>query len=163
MWVVNGLASHSISCTRHHSHGCPAQCLAIARWAVEGERPHSLDHRRPAVLQAQLQLLQDAAALLQLRCSSVGERHVVNGEAPLLVGVQQRRNPVLVQFAPSAEDKHLLHTLVQELLCPAGSAQHNGWDTEKLVDLIDYWNEVCSKKKKHCSWGFTSVLIKGGT
>lgn len=97
-----------------------AQCCCMRR-TVEVERPHSLDHRPPAVLQAQLQLLQDAAALLQLRCSSVGEGHVVNGEAPLLVGVQQRRDPVLVQFAPRAEDKHLLHTLVQELICPAGS------------------------------------------
>lgn len=82
--------------------------------------PHSLDHRPPAVLQAELQLLQDLAALLQLGSGSVREGHVVNDEAPLLVGVQQRRDPVLVQFAPGAEDKDVLHALVLELLCPAG-------------------------------------------
>lgn len=87
-----------------------------------------LDQRPPAVLQVQLQLLQDAAALLQLRRRPVGERHVVNGEAPLLVGVQQRGNPVPVQLAAGAEDKDLLHTLVQELLCSSRrpTAQHGG-------------------------------------
>lgn len=101
---------------------------------MEGERPHSLDQRPPAVSQAQLQLLQYAVALLHLWWSSVLERHVVNDDAPLLVGIQQRRNMVLVQFVPGAEDKHLLHTLVQELLCPAGSPRHNRREAEKAIN-----------------------------
>lgn len=97
-----------------------------------GLSSHSLDHRPPAVLQAELQLLQDAAALLQLGSGSIRERHVVDGEAPLPVGLQQRGNPVLVQFSPGAEDKHLLHALVLELLCPSASQRHNRQETKKF-------------------------------
>lgn len=78
---------------------------------------HSLDHSPPVVLEADLQLLEDLEALLQLRSVSVCEGHVVNCEAPLLVDVQQGGNPVLVKFASGAENKHFLHPLVLELLC----------------------------------------------
>lgn len=108
---------------------CSVLCYCEMKSGRRG--PHSLDHRPPAVLQAELQLPQDLAALLQLGSGSVRERHVVNGQAPLLVGVQQRRDTVLVQFAAGAEDKHLLHALVLELLCPAGSPRHNRRDAKK--------------------------------
>lgn len=78
---------------------------------------HSLDHSPPVVLEADLQLLEDVAALLQLRGVSVWEGHVVNCEAPLLVDVQQGGNPVLVKLSSGAENKHFLHSLVLELLC----------------------------------------------
>lgn len=111
-------------------------CSVLCYYEMKSRRrgPHSLDHRPPAVLQAELQLLQDLAALLQLGSGSVRERHVVNGQAPLLVGVQQRRDAVLVQFAAGAEDKHLLHALVLELLCPAGSPRHNRRDAKKPIN-----------------------------
>lgn len=76
----------------------------------------SLDHSPPVVLEADLQLLEDLAALLQLRSISIWEGHVVNREAPLPVGVQQGGNSVLIKLAPGAENKHLLHSLVLELL-----------------------------------------------
>lgn len=78
---------------------------------------HSLDHRPPVVLEADLQLLEDLAALLQRRSVSVWEGHVVNREASLLVDVQQGGNPVLVKLSSGAEHKHFLHPLVLELLC----------------------------------------------
>lgn len=80
-------------------------------------RRHSLDHSPPVVLEAVLQLLEDLAALLQLGSVSVWKGHVVNCEASLLVDVQQGGNSVLVQFSSGAENKHLLHALVLELLC----------------------------------------------
>lgn len=111
-------------------------CSVLCYYEMKSGRrgPHSLDHRPPAVLQAELQLLQDLAALLQFGGGSVRERHVVNGEAPLLVGVQQRRDTVLVQFASGAEDKHLLHALVLEFLCPAGIPRHNRRDAKKPIN-----------------------------
>lgn len=64
-----------------------------------------------------MQLLEDLAALLQLRNISVWEGHVVNGEALLLVDLQQGGNPVFVKFSSGAENKHILHPLVLEFLC----------------------------------------------
>lgn len=80
------------------------------------EQLSSLDHSPPVVLQAGLQLLQDPAALLQLRGVPVRERHVVHAEASLLVGIQQGGNSVPVELCPAAEYKDLLHPLVLELL-----------------------------------------------
>lgn len=78
---------------------------------------HSLDHSPPVVLEADPQLLEDLAALLQLWSVSVWKGHVVNCEASLLVDVQQGGNSVLVQFSSGAEHKHLLYTLILKLLC----------------------------------------------
>lgn len=86
---------------------------------------HSLDHSPSVVLEADLQLLEDLAALLQLRSASIWEGHVVNCEALLLVDLQQWRDPVLVKFSSGEENKHLLHPLVLELL----------WEEAKTVEV----------------------------
>ncbi len=78
---------------------------------------HSLDHSPPVVLEADLQLLEDLAALLQLGSVSIWEGHVVHGEASLVVDVEQGGNSVLVQFSSGAENKHFLNALILELLC----------------------------------------------
>ena len=78
---------------------------------------HSLDQGPPVVVEADLQLLEDLAALLQLRSVSVREGHVVDNEALLLVDLQQGGDPVLVKFPSGAEDKHVLYPLVLKLLC----------------------------------------------
>lgn len=87
-------------------HGTPYETTA-----------HSLDHSPPVALEAELQLLQDPAALLQLRSVSIWEGRVVNCEASLLVDVQQGGNPVLVKLPSGAENKHFLHSLILEHLC----------------------------------------------
>lgn len=81
------------------------------------EGTDSLDHGPPVVFEADLQLLKDFKALLQLGSVSVGEGHVVNDEASLLVDVQQGRNSVLEELASGAENKYFLHPMVLELLC----------------------------------------------
>lgn len=78
---------------------------------------NSLDHCPPVVLDADLQLLKDPAALLQFRSVTIREGHVVNNEALLLINLQQRGNPVFVQLSSGAENKHFLHPLVLELIC----------------------------------------------
>ena len=87
---------------------------AISR---DEEGTDSLDHGPPVVFEADLQLLKDFKALLQLGSVSVGEGHVVNDEASLLVDVQQGRNSVLEELASGAENKYFLHPMVLELLC----------------------------------------------
>lgn len=74
-----------------------------------------MDDGLPVVLDAQQQLLQDLAALLQLRDAPVWERQVVHPEAALLVGVQEAGDAVLVEFPPGAEHEHVLHTLGLQL------------------------------------------------
>lgn len=78
---------------------------------------NSLDHCPPVVLDADLQLLKDPAALLQFRSVTIWEGQVVNDEALLLINLQQRGNPVFVQLPSGAENKHILHPLVLELIC----------------------------------------------
>lgn len=83
---------------------------------LHGKQLSSLDQGPSVALQAGLQLLQDPAALLQLRGVPVRKGHVVDSEAPLLVDVQQGGDTVPVQLCPGAEHKDLLHPLVLELL-----------------------------------------------
>lgn len=87
---------------------------------------HSLDHCPPVGLQADLQLLQDLTALLQLGGVSVWKGPVMNGEAPQAVRLQQGGHSVLIEFSSGAENKHLLHALILKLLCQ----QDKNKDTE---------------------------------
>lgn len=80
------------------------------------------------VLEADLQLLKDLAALLQFRSVSVWEGNVMNGEALLLVRLQQGGNPVFIKFSSGAENKHILHTLVLKLLCRREQSRNNSTD-----------------------------------
>lgn len=90
--------------------------LWVKHWPRR-RRCDSLDQRPPVVPQAELQLLQDLAALRQLRGASIWKRHVVDGESSLLVDVQQGGDTVMVQFCPGAENEHVLDALAVELLC----------------------------------------------
>lgn len=102
--------------SRLHSQVQPNRSEPASSSSHKMDGRNSLDHGPPVVLQAGLQLLQDPAALLQLRDVPVRERHVVDAEASLLVHVQQGGNSVPVELCPAAEYKDLLHPLVLELL-----------------------------------------------
>lgn len=111
----NPAASHSDSKTKRFHPGTRAP-RGTGTMINKQEELSSLDQGLSVVLQAGLQLLQDPAALLHVGHVPVWEGHVVDGEAPLLVDVQQGGHSVPVQLRPGAEHKDLLHPLVLELL-----------------------------------------------